>query len=169
MPHANLAPILVVTGHSNSGKTTLIESLVPVLRRRGYRVGVIKHLGSDLEWDRKGKDTDRFWEAGADALGVLAPDRSLLMWRRTGAEPEPLAAQMDVDLVLAEGFKRSAHPAIVVTGGRPEVVAELGEGRPVVAVVGTAAAGVASAYAVGDVEGIADRVEEWLRNQPDAR
>jgi len=160
-----MVPILVVTGHSNSGKTALIEALVPVLRRRGYRVGVIKHLGSALDWDREGKDTDRFWEAGADALGVLAPDRSLLMWRDTDMTPEALAAAMDVDLVLAEGFKRSHHPAIVVTGGRPEAAAELCVARPVVAVVGDERLGEAPVYGVSDWEGIADRVVEWLRDQ----
>lgn len=166
MSGAGSVPILVVTGHSNSGKTTLIESLVPTLRRRGYRVGVIKHLGSALELDRKGKDTDRFWEAGTDALGVLAPDRSLLMWRETGTGPETLAEKMNVDVVLAEGFKGSSHPAIVVTGGRPEVLAELSSGRSVVGVVGEALVGVAPVYAATDVEGIADLVEEWLRSRP---
>lgn len=161
-----VAPILVITGRSNSGKTTLIEALVPELRNRGYRVGVIKHLGSPLTLDQKGKDTDRFWEAGVEALGVLAPDRTLLMWRETGDSPEGLAAQMDVDIVLAEGFKTSAHPVIVVTGGRPEDAAELGGGRPVVAVVGEVQPGATPVYAVSDLKGIADCVVGWLRRRP---
>ncbi len=169
MPEQHVAaPILVITGRSNSGKTTLIEALVPELRSRGYRVGVIKHLGSALALDQKGKDTDRFWEAGIDALGVLAPDRTLLMWRDTGGSPEALAAQMEVDIVLAEGFKSSAHPAIVVTGGRPTDAVELGGTRPVVAVVGDAPAGVGPVYGVADVEGIADRVVDWLRRRQGA-
>ena len=35
--------VLAVSGVHNSGKTTLLEKLLPVLRSRGLKVGVIKH------------------------------------------------------------------------------------------------------------------------------
>ena len=34
--------VLAVSGVHNSGKTTLLEKLLPVLRSRGLKVGVIK-------------------------------------------------------------------------------------------------------------------------------
>ncbi|MGE5257212.1 MAG: molybdopterin-guanine dinucleotide biosynthesis protein B, partial [Hyphomicrobiales bacterium] len=39
----NMPPIVSIVGRSESGKTTLIEKLIPELRRRGYRIGTIKH------------------------------------------------------------------------------------------------------------------------------
>ncbi|MBW2739455.1 MAG: molybdopterin-guanine dinucleotide biosynthesis protein MobB, partial [Deltaproteobacteria bacterium] len=36
-------PIICIVGKSESGKTTLIEKLIPELKKRGYRIGSIKH------------------------------------------------------------------------------------------------------------------------------
>ena len=35
--------VLAVSGLHNSGKTTLLEKLLPALRSRGLKVGIIKH------------------------------------------------------------------------------------------------------------------------------
>ena len=39
--------VLAVSGLHNSGKTTLLEKLLPALRSRGLKVGIIKHDGHD--------------------------------------------------------------------------------------------------------------------------
>lgn len=57
-----------ICGESNSGKTWLIEKLIPRLHARGLRVGVIKHCGSHFKTDQPGKDTDRIFRAGGDVL-----------------------------------------------------------------------------------------------------
>ena len=62
-----------ICGESNSGKTWLIEKLIPCLRARGLRVGVIKRCGSHLEVEKPGKDTDRIFRAGGDVL-AQGPD-----------------------------------------------------------------------------------------------
>ena len=36
--------VLAVSGLHNSGKTTLLEKLLPALRSRGLKVGIIKQL-----------------------------------------------------------------------------------------------------------------------------
>ena len=38
-----MIPIISVVGKSNVGKTTLLEKLLPELKKRGYRVATIKH------------------------------------------------------------------------------------------------------------------------------
>jgi Ni2+-binding GTPase involved in maturation of urease and hydrogenase len=58
-------------GYSNSGKTTLIESLCRDLRERGVRLAVIKQTDQEIRMDQPGKDTYRFQEAGAEVV-VLA-------------------------------------------------------------------------------------------------
>ena len=47
--------VLAVSGVHNSGKTTLLEKLLPVLRSRGLKVGVIKHDGHDFTPDVPGR------------------------------------------------------------------------------------------------------------------
>ena len=54
--------VLAVSGVHNSGKTTLLEKLLPVLRSRGLKVGVIKHDGHDFTPDVPGTDSYRLAE-----------------------------------------------------------------------------------------------------------
>ena len=64
--------VLAVSGLHNSGKTTLLEKLLPALRSRGLKVGVIKHDGHDFTPDVPGTDSYRLREAGAEVLGVAS-------------------------------------------------------------------------------------------------
>ena len=56
--------VLAVSGLHNSGKTTLLEKLLPALRSRGLKVGIIKHDGHDFTPDVPGADSYRLREAG---------------------------------------------------------------------------------------------------------
>ena len=51
--------VIAVSGEKNSGKTTLIEAVLPILAARGYRVAVIKHDGHSFEPDVPGTATRR--------------------------------------------------------------------------------------------------------------
>lgn len=118
--------ISFIAAASNSGKTTLIEKLVPILKQRGLRIGVVKHASKGFDLDRPGKDSWRFREAGADAVLVAGPDRIALV-RSTERQfgPEELAALIpDADIVLIEGFREDAPNRIEVfrkgvSGERP--------------------------------------------------
>ena len=75
-------PLIVsFVGRSESGKTTLIEKLIPVLRRRGFRVGTIKHTHHNPELDRSGKDSARHLAAGASTV-VLASSGQIQLVKR---------------------------------------------------------------------------------------
>ena len=63
--------VLAVSGLHNSGKTTLLEKLLPALRSRGLKVGIIKHDGHDFTPDVPGTDSYRLREAGAEGRGGL--------------------------------------------------------------------------------------------------
>ena len=111
-------PVISVVGRSNSGKTTLLEKLIPELKRRGHRVAVVKHHHhADFEFDVPGKDSYRFAQAGADHVVVAAPDKVVHVRR---CEHEPTLAEVvadidDVDLILTEGYKLSRAPKIEVS------------------------------------------------------
>jgi len=61
-------PAFGICGFSGSGKTTVIEVVVKELIGRGLKVGVVKHDAHGLNIDHEGKDTDRFFKAGADVV-----------------------------------------------------------------------------------------------------
>lgn len=105
-----------VAAASNSGKTTLIENVLLVLKTRGVRVAVVKHASAGFDVDQPGKDSWRFRQAGADAVMIVGPDR-LAITKTLGAgsphaEIELLAK--DVDIVIQEGFKATTTNKIEV-------------------------------------------------------
>jgi molybdopterin-guanine dinucleotide biosynthesis protein B len=112
-----MIPIVSIVGTSDSGKTTLIEKLVPELVRRGYRVATIKHDVHGFEVDREGKDSWRHKQAGAHTVVISSP-RKLALIRDVDhdAELDELRAKyiQDVDIILSEGFKRNPQPKIEV-------------------------------------------------------
>jgi molybdopterin-guanine dinucleotide biosynthesis protein B len=107
-----------IVGYSNTGKTTLIEKLIPLLRARGLTVSAIKHAHHGFDMDRPGKDSYRYREAGAGQVLISTTSRWALL-AETPAAPaslEALLARLDpVDLVIVEGFRsEGAIPRIEV-------------------------------------------------------
>jgi molybdopterin-guanine dinucleotide biosynthesis protein MobB len=100
-------PVLAVCGHSESGKTTLIEAAARRLRRRGLAVAVLKHDVHGLDVDRRGKDSDRLFRSGADVF--LHGPRERLARLHSGGFAGLLGRY---DLVLVEGWKRAPLPKV---------------------------------------------------------
>jgi molybdopterin-guanine dinucleotide biosynthesis adapter protein len=115
-----------VAASSNSGKTTLIERVVGILKARGLHVTVVKHASAGFELDKPGKDSWRFRQAGADAVVLVGPDTMALV-KNISREPsleELMRLSGDSDIVIQEGFKHSAVNRIEVfrsgvSGDRP--------------------------------------------------
>ena len=111
-------PILCFVGRSNSGKTTLIERVIPELVREGYRIATIKHAGHGFDLDTEGKDSWRHKRAGADTV-IVTSKGSLAMF--TDVEEEVRVEDLReryvkgaTDLIIAEGWKSEGYPKIVV-------------------------------------------------------
>jgi len=109
--------VLAVAGPSDSGKTTLVESLVGRLSERG-RVATVKHLRTEPTVDTEGKDTHRHRAAGADATYGVTDDAG---WFATGRERsldetlDHLAA--DYEYAIVEGYSSADLPTVAL-GGR---------------------------------------------------
>lgn len=109
--------VVAFVGKPDSGKTTLLEKLIPELSRRGYRVGVIKHHVHEFEMDKPGKDTYRLKQAGARVVALSSPTGlGVISDVDDDSDIHYLIARYfnDVDLVIAEGYKRLALPKIEV-------------------------------------------------------
>src|SRR3982751_1437480 len=111
--------VIGFAGYSGAGKTTLVERLIPVLKRHGQRVSVVKHAHHKFDIDHPGKDTYRHREAGAFEV-VVASDKRLALMREfeqpAQLDVHQLVAELDsrVDWVLVEGFKHSDLPKFEV-------------------------------------------------------
>jgi len=111
-------PVLGFAAYSGTGKTTLLKQLLPLLRSRGLRIGMIKHAHHDFDIDTPGKDSYELRKAGANEMLIASGKRWALMVE-TEKEGDPVLQEMldrldqnNLDLVLVEGFKHEAFPKI---------------------------------------------------------
>jgi molybdopterin-guanine dinucleotide biosynthesis protein B len=113
-----MLPIVSIVGRTNSGKTTLIEKLLPALAGRGLRVATIKHHHqSDFEADHPGKDSWRHARAGAVATALAGTRRlAVFQWLDTELPADAIARLFVVppDLVLTEGYRHASLPKVEV-------------------------------------------------------
>ena len=112
----NMTPIVSFVGYSNSGKTTFLAKVIKELKKRGYRIGVIKHDGHDFDIDHVGTDTWQHGQAGADVICIASSHKIAVMQKTvkpiTLDEIIPLITS--VDIILTEGFKQEQKPQIEV-------------------------------------------------------
>jgi len=112
-----MIPIISIVGKSDSGKTTLIEKLVPELTRRGYRIATVKHDTHGFEVDREGKDSWRHKQAGAHTVVISSPNKvALIRDVEKDFTLEEIREKLiqDVDLILSEGYKKDVQPKIEI-------------------------------------------------------
>ncbi len=111
-------PVLGFAAYSGTGKTTLLTKLIPLLKSKGLRIGLIKHAHHQFEIDHPGKDSYVLRQAGAEQVLIASKHRwALITETKDLEEPhlETLLAQINtktLDLVLVEGFKHEAFPKI---------------------------------------------------------
>lgn len=105
--------VLGICGYSGAGKTTLIEALISRLCAQGLEVAVIKHDAHGPDVDRPGKDSDRFFRAGADVL-LRGPGEEFFRSHRSETQLLAVAASLEqrYDFVLVEGHKASPVPKV---------------------------------------------------------
>ncbi|MFD1774579.1 molybdopterin-guanine dinucleotide biosynthesis protein B [Paenibacillus rhizophilus] len=101
-------------GYKNSGKTTLICGLIPLLRAKGCSVAVIKHDAHEFEADRPETDTWRHREAGAGAVAITGAEQSFILESRSRELADLIKGFIRYDYVLVEGFKEEKYPKIVL-------------------------------------------------------
>lgn len=111
-----MASGICIVGKSNSGKTTLIVKIIEELKKRGYKVGTLKHHSHCSHIDQPGKDTWKHYHAGAQQVMISSPS-SYAIYKRIEKEltiDELLNHNKEVDIVLIEGYKRANMQKIEV-------------------------------------------------------
>lgn len=150
-----------IVGRKNHGKTTLVVELVREFRRRGIRVGTIKHSRHIHELDTPGKDSHRHRAAGGQPAAVITGDSVGVFLSRDGRDEyerlEPLYA--DCQIVLVEGDIQAAGVKVEVwraekdsaclAAERADIMAVVSDDRPDVTV---------PVWPRSDVPRLADRI-----------
>ena len=104
---------IAFTGPSGSGKTTLIEKIAQRLVPT-RRVAIVKHDPKDKAvFDRPGKDSDRFYQTGAD-VAVVSSTRTTLFAHQSRTIAQIAEMFGEYDLLMVEGLKTLPLPRLAV-------------------------------------------------------
>ena len=170
MSTRNTIPVMGFAAYSGTGKTTLLKQLIPVLRQRGLRVGIIKHAHHGFDIDTPGKDSYELRKAGASQTLVASSRRTVLIVEQQD-ERRPQLDELigrlnpaQLDIILVEGFRHVPFPKIELH--RPS------QGKPLLCLADDSVIAVASdaplsvrteihVLDLNDIAGIADFVMEY--------
>ncbi|MFC1816057.1 molybdopterin-guanine dinucleotide biosynthesis protein B [Thermodesulfobacteriota bacterium] len=157
-----MPPIISVVGKSEAGKTTLIEKLIPKLKKRGYRIGIIKHAFHEFEFDKQGKDSWRHKTAGAETVIVSSPGTIVMVKDSHDEALDVLSTYFqDVDLVLTEGFKKENKPQIeIFRKNRHKAPLSMGNRNLIAFVTDSELDLNVPKFGLDDVEELADLIED---------
>jgi len=128
-----------IVGAKNSGKTTLVEQLIPLFVTSGLKVATVKHTGHAHTFDTEGKDSYRHRQAGA-RLTLVVGKSEMGLFALPEEEYQRIVwalIKKHFDICLVEGDKSSARPKLLLTrnqdalkGNRPPgIVASYGEAK----------------------------------------
>jgi molybdopterin-guanine dinucleotide biosynthesis protein B len=160
--------IISIVGKSSSGKTTLLEKLIAELKKKGYKVAIVKHSHHKDDLDTAAKDTWRFTKAGSELSAINSLDH-LAIYRRMENyfDPQDISnfVLWDFDILLTEGFKSSDYPKIEVhRGGQGKEL--LTDAKYLLAVVTDEPLDISvPQFSHDDVAGIADIIEKTIISQ----
>lgn len=132
LPEQHSPAVLGIVGWKNSGKTTLVASLVTALSARGLAVSTVKHAHHSFDIDHDGADTHTHRKAGAREVAIVSENRWAIMHENSAREAEPsltdiLARLSPCDIVLVEGYKSEANTKIEVQRANAKSVKPLYE------------------------------------------
>ncbi len=167
-----MLPIVCIVGKSESGKTTLLEKLIPEFRRRGYNVATVKHDAHGFDIDKPGKDSWRLKQAGSNAVVISSPSKLALVQDTPGDTALEEIARLlgkGYDVILTEGYKQSHFLKVEVH--RKERGSEvLCNAKELIAIATDEPLDMpVPQYGLDDAPGIVDAVvDKLLRHKPEA-
>ena len=168
-------PIIGLSAYSGSGKTTLLSKLIPILKRKGIRVAVIKHAHHSFDIDHPKKDSYKIRKAGAQQILITSQKRWAKVFEHENEENELTLEEAlqnistaTIDLIIVEGFKAAPIPKIEVhrpSIGKPLIASK---DQHVIAIATDKPENIDSALPLLDLnqaEMIADYIEQFISEE----
>src|SRR5690625_3863053 len=107
--------VIQIVGYKNSGKTTLVQSLVKLFLKKGIRVASLKHHGhGGIPLGIEEADSEKHRQAGALISGVEGNHLLQLSNQQTWKMEHMIAIYelLNIELLLIEGFKQYYYDMI---------------------------------------------------------
>ncbi len=114
--------IIAISGFKNSGKTTVIQNLIPFLTKQNLKVATIKHDGHDFEPDVPDTDTFKHRKSGATGVAIFSDRQFMVTKEASVGVSDILTYFAEYDIVLLEGLKNSNYDKLEIV--RSEVNTE---------------------------------------------
>jgi len=160
-------PYVAIVGKSNTGKTTVIINIIKILKKRGYKVGTIKHHNHKQHFDSKGKDTYRHFIAGADSVIISSPN-SYGIFKKVDEEKkldDLILESYDVDILIVEGYKETSLNKIEIVRKERSDHMICKEDEILALITDTSIEIQKPVFNLNDYEGIANFVEKKIINK----
>ena len=100
---------IAVIGWKNSGKTTLVSKLVAHLKKKKFKVGVVKHAHHTFDIDHPNTDSYKIREAGSYKTTIVSEKRLAHIEEKISPEidiEELIKLNNGCDILIFEGFKK---------------------------------------------------------------
>ena len=100
---------IAVIGWKNSGKTTLVSRLVAHLRKKKFKVGVVKHAHHSFDIDHPNTDSYKIREAGSYKTTIVSEKRLAHIEEKISPEidiEDLIKLNEGCDILIFEGFKK---------------------------------------------------------------
>lgn len=105
--------VMSVRGLTHSGKTTVIETIIRGLKKRGYSVGSVKEIHYEaFAIDQPNTNTDRHKKAGAQLVTALGMYETDILYQEK-LPIRKILSHYNYDYVILEGVDDPAIPKIV--------------------------------------------------------
>ncbi len=156
--------IISIAGKKNTGKTTLINDLIPKLKERGHTVGTLKYNIRKFDIDHEGKDTYKYFHSGADAITLTSHDMLAVVKKL----PNPLKLNEiietylnNIEIALIEGYRENDYPTIRITDSQDPKTAKEHSGNELLLVKENLKT---RRYSVKDINKAVDFIERYKKN-----
>lgn len=121
---------LAVVGGKNSGKTTIIQKLIPTFKKRGYKVATIKNMPQiqNLDSPASNHDTWKHSQAGAEIVVATPQNETVLFIQKKLSLNQIASFVAGFDYVFLEGFSEEKVFPKLIAAKTPEEIEEFSDG-----------------------------------------